>query len=95
MVFTFMMTEQSTERKSKPQMKKKGKALLAGFLLFNRHWKLTPLEMRWESADQSTGTPSFSSSNQFKKMLVMRENPPAESSYVIPTDHGRIRQRVT
>jgi hypothetical protein len=29
---TFMLTEKSTERKSQPQMKKKGTALLAGYL---------------------------------------------------------------
>jgi hypothetical protein len=28
-----MLTEKSTERKSQPQMKKKGKALLAGFFM--------------------------------------------------------------
>jgi hypothetical protein len=34
MSFTFMLTEKSTERKSQPQMKKKGTALLAGYFPF-------------------------------------------------------------
>jgi hypothetical protein len=34
MSFTFMLTAKSTERNSQPQMKKKGTALLAGYLAF-------------------------------------------------------------
>jgi hypothetical protein len=34
MSFTFMLTAKSTERNSQPQMKKKGMALLAGYLAF-------------------------------------------------------------
>jgi hypothetical protein len=39
-----MLTEQSTERKSQPQMKKKGTALLAGFFMLTVHWKTTLLQ---------------------------------------------------